>query len=61
MRREELIDLSTAAFERAADRPRAEGHDDPWPDDLWPQEIVRLLRERSRVGLAELGEQDPNR
>ena len=61
MRREELIDLLTAAFERAADRPRAEGHDDPWPDDLWPQEIVRLLRERSRVGLAELGEEDPNR
>lgn len=54
MRREELIDLSTAAFERAADRPRAEGHDDPWPDDLWPQEIVRLRREQSRAVIAAL-------
>lgn len=35
----------------------AEGHDEPWPDDLRPQEIVRLLRERSRVAIAALEEE----
>ena len=55
MPREELILLLTQAFERAADRLRTEGHDDPWPDDLWPQELVRLLREHSRAIIASLG------
>ena len=55
MPREKLILLLTQAFERAADRLRTEGHDDPWPDDLWPQELVRLLREHSRAIIASLG------
>ena len=54
MPREELIDVLTQAFERAADRLRTEGHDDPWPDDLWPQELVRLLQ-GERTGLAAIG------
>jgi hypothetical protein len=55
MPREKLILLLTQAFERAADRLRTGGHDDPWPDDLWPQEVVRLLGERSRAIIASLG------
>ncbi|MGH8581279.1 MAG: hypothetical protein ACREWG_00505 [Gammaproteobacteria bacterium] len=48
MQREQLIELLTAAFERAAQRLHAEGSQDPWPEDLWARDIVRLLRERSR-------------
>jgi hypothetical protein len=54
MRREDLIKLFEQAFERASDRLRAAGHDDRWPNDLWPQEVVRLLRERSRSVIAAL-------
>jgi hypothetical protein len=54
MQRENLIHLFEHAFERAAGRLRTQGHDDPWPDDLWPQEIIRLLRERSRTVMATL-------
>jgi hypothetical protein len=54
MRREDLIQLFEHAFEHAAGRLRTQGHDDPWPDDLWTQEIVRLLRERSREVIAAL-------
>jgi len=57
MRRESLIQLFEHAFEHAADRLRTEGHDDPWPEDLWPQEIIRLLRERSREVTAALEEE----
>jgi hypothetical protein len=57
MRRESLIQLLKQAFERAAERLRTEGHHDPWPDDLWPQEIIRLLRERSREVTAALEEE----
>jgi hypothetical protein len=49
MPREDLITPFAAAFYRAAERLRAEGHEDPWPDDLWPRDVVRLLRERSRL------------
>jgi|tagenome__1003787_1003787.scaffolds.fasta_scaffold10710254_2 hypothetical protein len=48
MRREDLIQLFAAA------RLHAHGDDDPWPDDLWLQEIIRLLRERSRTVMATL-------
>jgi len=54
MRRKDPIQLFEHAFERAADRLRTDGHDDPWPNDLWPQEIVRLLCERSRRVMATL-------
>jgi hypothetical protein len=46
MPREDLITLFAAAFYRAAERLRAEGHEDPWPEDLWARDIVRLLREQ---------------
>jgi hypothetical protein len=54
MTRETLVDLLTQAFERAAERLRAMGHDDPWPDDLQAREVVRLLREGSRNVTARL-------
>jgi hypothetical protein len=57
MRREGLVQLFEHAFERAAERLRTEGHDDPWPDELWPHEMVRLLRERSRAVIAALKEE----
>jgi hypothetical protein len=44
---EELIELLKAAFERAAERLRAQGHENPWPEDLWARDVVRLLRERA--------------
>jgi hypothetical protein len=43
----DLAQLLTAAFERAAERLRAAGHEDPWPEDLWARDVVRLLRERA--------------
>ncbi len=54
MRREELTHLLAEAFERADDRLRTEGHDDPWPEDLRPQDVARLLHERSRALIAKL-------
>jgi len=48
LRREELINLLEMAFERSADRLRAEGHQEPWPEDLTARDVVRLLREASR-------------
>jgi hypothetical protein len=44
---QEFIKLLSAAFERAADRLSGQGHDDPWPEDLWARDVVRLLRERA--------------
>ena len=50
--REELIALVEAAFQATADRLRAQGHEDPWPEDLRARDLVRLLRERSREVIA---------
>lgn len=62
MKRDELIALIAAAFERAKERLRIEmGEDDPWPEDLRADDIVRLLRERSRQVIAKLGRKDENR
>jgi len=58
MRRKELIDLLTATMERSAERLRAKGHDDPWPEDLRARDIVRLLRERSREIAQRIYEED---
>jgi len=43
--RENMLKLSRAALKRAASRLRPE---EPWPEDLRAQDIVRLLREYSR-------------
>ena len=49
MNRERLVELLTRALERAAERLDKDGQEDhPWPSDLRAQDIVRLLRERSR-------------
>ena len=47
MSSDELIQLLSGAFERSAERLRAEGYENPWPQDLWARDIVRLLRERA--------------
>ena len=61
MDRENLIRLLTQAFERAAERLRAKGYDDPWPDDLRAREVVRLLHERSREVIARMSAEDEER
>ena len=48
MNRERLVELLTRALDRAAERLDRDGNEDPWPSDLRAQDIVRLLRERSR-------------
>ena len=55
-RTERLVALLQDAFEEAAARLRAEGHENPWPEDLWPRDVVRLMRERSRLITADLGD-----
>ena len=56
MRGEDLISLLETAFERAADRLRVEGHQEPWPEDLTPRDVVQLLREASHRILQESSE-----
>ena len=58
---ENLIRLLTQAFERAADRLRAKDHGDPWPDDLWARDVVRLLGEASREVIARISAEDEER
>ena len=48
MGHDELVDLLAKALDQSAERLRAEGHQNPWPDDLQARDIVRLLREHSR-------------
>jgi hypothetical protein len=48
VRRSDLVQLLAGALERAAERLRAKGDEDPWPDDLRARDIVRLLREHGR-------------
>lgn len=52
MHREELTELLTKAFKKAALRLKADGHEYPWPEDLRARDIVRLLRERTRDVIA---------
>ena len=48
MRGDHLPELLAHGLQRSAERLRAEGPENPWPEDLRAQDIVRPLQERSR-------------
>ena len=58
---DDLAQLLTAAFERAAERLRAAGYEDPWPEDLWALDVVRLLRDRAPEVARRTYEEDERR
>ena len=59
----DLAQLLTAAFDRAAERLRAPaGYEEiPWPEDLWARDVVRLLRQRAPEVARRTYEEDARR
>src|SRR5688572_25458201 len=57
----DLAQLLTAAFDRAAERLRAAGYEDPWLEDLWARDVVRLLRQRAPEVARRAYEEDARR